>query len=102
MKIQFEADTTREAEVFLEDNLKRIGGIKKVIHLRNNSKNDYQTTFTGEDGKIIVIGCLSSGYGGTGCHGLVNVLVSLGVKKEKAELYVFDEENKFPTFEIEF
>lgn len=82
--IMLDTGTTGRAEEFVERNIAMLGAIKSISHRRDMVKVDYETTIVGEKDTLIIKGGLTSGYSGTGPHGFIRVLKSLGLSEEAA------------------
>jgi len=80
--------TTKEAKKFIDENLHKLGKVVSIEHTRNKQNVDYQTTITGEDDVMIIVGGLGSGYDGEGPNGLITVLQKIGVEESTAQQLV--------------
>ena len=96
--LKIEAETTRDAIAFVKNNLDLLGVLKEVEHTRN--LNEYITTIKGQYHSMVIDGGLGSGYEGEGPRGLANVLLHLGVSKDKIQDQVYGNSGDKHQFKI--
>lgn len=99
--ITLEAKTTPEAVEFVWEHLEQIGTLEKITHERNIREVYYKTSFIGAKDTITILGGLASGFNGSGPDGLFNVLIELGVFKDKAQEEIYTSGGNVYQFEIE-
>lgn len=92
--------STNEAENFFRSNIANIGEVKSISHKRDKESIFYETIIVGNDETIIIEGGLTSGYSGEGSHGFFNILTSLGIDEDKANMYAFGNSDE-PQFDFE-
>lgn len=90
-----EIETTDDAISIVNSTLDMIGELKSVEHRHVSKMYNYETTFIGSRGEILIKGGLSSGYRGTGSRGFEEVLRKLGFEQSNIEKYVYGTEKKF-------
>ncbi|WP_147640288.1 hypothetical protein [Paenisporosarcina sp. HGH0030] len=91
---------TRQQKEFFDENLGKLGDIKRVTHKRDGQSVEYETIIEGTEETMLLSGGFSSGYGGEGPNGLVYALTKMGVSNEEARKYAI--ESSDVSFVIEF
>lgn len=100
--ITFYTGVTKSTVSFIKDNLFRLGTIERISHTRDISKVFYETTIVGNEDTMVVTSGIGSGYMGEGPSGFVEVLQFIGVPNEKAEVLVYENDDKIHSFTYEF
>lgn len=83
-----EGYSTKETAEKVNDKLRKIDRVTRVIHYRDSEKRNFVTYILGIRGAIRIVGGLTSGDCLEGSVALQNLLVSIGFDSEEVEGYI--------------